>query len=172
MNPFKVIYQVFDATSGVLTKWFVDPGSGAAQVALKNQDAGANTLAVRGDAVGITRTRPFEPYTYVQSQTVAGTAETLYTVPASTVATVEVEFVNNSATSRTVTAYVVENGGSAGNGNVILFEVTAGRRGVGIRVGPYVLEAGATVQALCSSADAITGHVYVKEYGTGDAVAY
>jgi hypothetical protein len=142
------------------------------QIQLHGADGSSNSDALRTDGARIVRTRPFEPFTHVTPQTIAGTVETLYTVPASTVSVVEVELVNNSATSRTVTLHIVESGGTAGSGNIALFEVPVARRTVGIRVGPYSMQAGATVQALCSSADAITGHVYVKEYGTGDAVAY
>ncbi len=142
------------------------------QIQIHGADGASNSDALLTDGARIVRTRPFEPFTHVTPQTIAGTAETLYTVPASTVSVVEVELVNNGATNRTVTVYIVENGGTAGNGNVVLSAVTVTRSTVGIRVGPYSMEAGATVQALCSSADTITGHVYVKEYGTGDAVAY
>lgn len=126
----------------------------------------------RIDAAKIIRIRPFEPYVHVTPQTIAGTAETLYTVPASTLSIVEVEVVNNTGTNATVTVYIVESGGAAGTGNVILNAVTINANAVGIRLGPYAMEAGATVQALAGTADAITGHVYVAAYGTGDAVAY
>ncbi len=126
----------------------------------------------RLDVAKILRTRPFEPYTHVTPQTIAATADTLYTVPAATVAVVELELVNNGASNRTVNAYIVESGGTAGDSNIVLFEVTLNRKAIGIRIGPYTMEAGATVQALCNVADKATGHVFVKEYGTGDAVAY
>lgn len=148
----------------------VDPS--IIETTLQGMDGASNADTLRTDDARIIRSRGFEPYTHVTPQTIAATAETIYTVPISTVAVVELELVNNSSSNRTVTAYIVENGGSAGDSNVVLFEVTVNRRTVGIRIGPYTMEAGATVQALCSSADAITGHVYVKEYGTGDAVAY
>lgn len=138
---------------------------------LRRTSGGNEEVVALADPAGIIRTRAFEPYTHVTAESLAATEDSLYVVPASSVARFWVEFVNNSGAAAAVTAYRIESGGSAGVGNMILQAVPVTANGVGIKLGPYVLEAAGVLSAFSSVADAITAHVTVEEYGTGDAVA-
>ncbi len=130
-----------------------------------------NPVKWLADTAGMTRTREFEPYTFQVTETVAATDDTVYTVPASTVSVVEIEVTNNSSSAATCTLHAVEGGGATGVSNRILNAVSLPANSIPIRLGPYALDATGFMSALAGTADAITIHLFIKEYGTGDAVA-
>jgi hypothetical protein len=75
---------------------------------------------------------------------------------------VEIEVVNSSGSASDATVCLVENGGSAGSNRMILHDVPIAANQVGVRLGPYTLNVGGTVQGF-STANAVVIHVWVKE---------
>lgn len=134
-------------------------------------NATGNPVKTLADTAGIMRTRPFEPYAFQVTETIAATDDTVYTVAASTVSVLEIEVTNNSGSAATCTLHTVEGGGATGVSNRILNAVSLPANSIPIRLGPYILNAAGFVSALAGTADAITIHLFIKEYGTGDAVA-
>lgn len=84
---------------------------------------------------------------------------TYYTVPANTITTISAcTLTNSTGTARTVTMYLVPNGGSAGVTNIILSArtIAAGESyNVSAAIG-QTIPAGATIQALADANTALT----------------
>lgn len=123
------------------------------------------------DGESILRTRPFEPYVHVTSETIDSAADTLYTVPSATVARIWIEVCNNSSAATNITLYRVESGGSVGTSNIICNAVPINPNVLPFKLGPYHLEAAGFISGISSVADAATAHITVEEYGVGDSVA-
>lgn len=89
--------------------------------------------------------------------TVAASATTYYTCPASTRAVLgEVILCNTSTTTAcTVTLHLVASGGSAGVTNMVLNAYAIGPKETKILALKAVIEAGGTLQALASSAGVV-----------------
>lgn len=162
---------LWETTTPGPIRWRGEPTAGEACVSLYGQDGANNLDPLRTDGARIIRTRPFEPYQYVTPDDIPNANTDIYTVPASTIAEVNVEAVNVAAAAN-ITIYVRPSGVAAGVANMIANAVPVAINDVGIRWGPYIMEAGGIVTANSSVANAITVHLHVKEYGTGDAVAY
>jgi hypothetical protein len=144
---------------------------GTPKVVLYGKDSGANQDPLRTDDAQKLRTREFEPYRYVVPDDIPLANTDLYTVPASTLAVVEIEAVC-SGVAGTITIHVRPSGVAAAASNLIVNGLLLPINTVGVRLGPYVMQAGGIVTAIANPANSITVHTYVREYGTGDPVAY
>jgi hypothetical protein len=91
-------------------------------------------------------------------QAVDSSIETLYTVPASTVAIVkDIHICNNGATNRWVNIWLVPSGDSPTDENIIFFEWDVLKRDFAHWTGFQTLDtAGDTIQAQSETADQIT----------------
>ena len=168
------IVSNYGKVGSTLTAFALDDNGEQKVSGYSNTSAGA-PIANRADAAGFQRVREFEPYEgapdVVAIQT---TATTIYTVPASTTAVVEIELANTDSVINTYDFHIIPSGGSAAAGNVMR---KTGSVGVGEahRLGPYHVDAGVFFQALVTTAAGTNGDInaiaVVKEYGTGDAVA-
>lgn len=79
------------------------------------------------------------------------TVTTVYTVPTLTRALVKtIDLCNTSATTLTVTVYLVESGGTAGAANTIIPGITIVANGIFQWTGTQVLNAGDKIQATAS----------------------
>lgn len=100
-------------------------------------------------------TRLFDP---VQ---VANSTTTYYTCPSKTTVILRrLVACNTDSSARTLTVYMVENGGSAGNSNMAIDaeNLTVNQTWVAAELEGLVLTAGDTIQMVASSASAITVH--------------
>ena len=86
-------------------------------------------------------------------------AATYYTVPTSTKTVLKkVTFTNNDTVPRTVTLYLVETGGSAGNSNIIVNAkaIAPGETYEAYEVEGHIMNAGDFIRALASQASIVT----------------
>jgi len=92
---------------------------------------------------------------------VANSTTTYYTVASKTTVVLRRLVVCNTDTStRTLTVYLVENGGSAGNSNMAIDaqNITPNETWLAAELEGLVLTAGDTIQMVASSASALTVH--------------
>jgi len=93
-------------------------------------------------------------------QAVGTTAETLYTVPANTITIVkDIHVCNNSNADCYVSLWLVPNGDSPTDENVMFYQWNVPANDFVHWNGFQVLSAGDTIQALAETADQITIHV-------------
>lgn len=88
-----------------------------------------------------------------------GSAAPYYTTPANTITTISAAtFTNSTGTARTVTAYLVPNGGTAGVTNIVMSAktVAAGASYNAAELIGQSIPAGATIQAFADAATAVT----------------
>ncbi len=77
--------------------------------------------------------------------TPGGGYDTLYTVPANGLAVIELLIVTTLATPA-VDVHLVPNGGAVGTDNAVVIGANPGVGNIPMRIGPYQLEAGGTLQ--------------------------
>ena len=132
-------------------------------------------VANRADAAGFQRMREFEPYEPTAVVAIQTTATTIYTVPASTNAVVEIEIANTDTVVNSYDFHIIPSGGSAAIGNRMLSTHLINAATVPDRLGPYHVGPGVFFQALVNTVGGANGDLnaiaIVREYGTGDAVA-
>jgi len=87
-------------------------------------------------------------------------AETLYTVvTGQTIIVKEISLVNVTDLDATITVYFVEDGGTAGNENTIISNITINARDTIIVELSNVLSTDETIQAIQGTSEAITMHI-------------
>lgn len=104
----------------------------------------------------------YTPKNLVDAAQLAGSAGTLYTVPASTTTKLtNITLVNDTTSAVTATIYVVPNGGSAGVTNILINAMGVPTDGspLILEFGEFYMETGATIQGLASAADQVTYHI-------------
>lgn len=136
--------------------------------------SGGVATALRVDAAGFLRTREFEAWEGSPDVVIINTVvTTIYTVPASTTAVVEIEIANTAAVARSFDFHIIPSGGVAAVGNRMRTGTTVAA-GAADRLGPYHVDAGVFFQARVASVGGVGGELnaiaIVREFGTGDSV--
>ena len=123
---------------------------------------GGRQRIVVADGNGLLRTRPYEPIHPVGGigPMPAGPSSTTFYTSTGVKSRVFSEFVNSTAAAAT---YTCTKTNSAVAAQVAL--ATPCPQGVGIRVGPYDLEAGGTIEGFSTPANSVHIHVIVDQYG-------
>jgi hypothetical protein len=190
-----IIYQLWDETSGNLAKWFVDPGTGAAQVSLKGQvsgtttavelgaageiqtllvgqDEGSNADIVRTDPNRILWMRPRTVWQDVNPVEIPSTEGDLWAPGGTSAEEYELEFyvVNNDAASSAVTVSVGLDLGAVGSLAApeywIFNEVVPYPGNLGWR-GPFIMRGDDAVRGIASVANDASIHFRIKRVDTG-----
>lgn len=104
----------------------------------------------------------YSPSALITPTQLAGTAGTIYTVPASTTTQInQIILVNDTTSAVTATLYLVESGGSAGVTNLLLNAKAIPTDGSPLiyEFTQLFMDAGDTIQGLASTASQVTIHV-------------
>jgi hypothetical protein len=137
---------------------------------LAGLDGAGRERPIALDAQRLLRTREFERNAWSPVVVLGGAPTVVYTAPTSTIAETLVYIACMDTVDRTVDYHVVPNGGAAGASNRMGRGVTVRAGDVGIKVGPFNVEPGGTIQALCSTAGMANAIPHVLRFGVGDAV--
>jgi len=163
----------YGKAAGTVTAFKVE-STGEQDIVDHGKTSGGVVTAKRVDTAGFVRNREFEPYENQAVVAVQTTATVIYTVPASTVAVVEIELSNTDTVANSYDFHIVPSAGAPAVGNRIATSVVLAANSLPDRLGPYHAGAGVTFQALVTTVAGSNGDInavaVVKEYGTGDSV--
>lgn len=101
----------------------------------------------------------------VDAAQLAGTAGTLYTATGTKFQLTNITLVNDTTTAVTATIYVVPNGGSAADTNILIKAMSIPTDGspLSFNFDEFYIETSGTIQGLASTADQVTYHISGKE---------